>query len=102
MSTYIKLSTLQYPFHEGDLTIDSANSSEYALVQETNCPEYDIDTQMCEWGQPEQINGEWRMTWRVRDLTNSEIEKRKTPKPVEYGNRPCFWDESTLSWILVR
>jgi len=96
MITYIKLSTLEYPRHEGDVEIYSENKSDYALVQETECPEYDFNTQTCEWGNPKCIDGQWYMTWNVRNLTESEIAKQNSEIPFDLFHH--FWDEETLSW----
>lgn len=97
MSAYIKLSTLEYPFHSGDIKIES----DYALVQKTDYPEHDLTTQVCEEGPPNQIDGQWFTTWKIRNLTQSEIAKQNTPKPVDCGSRAYYWDELTTSWILI-
>ena len=39
-----------------------------------DAPVFDDATQRCGEGAPEQVNGQWRMTWVVRDATPEEIE----------------------------
>lgn len=81
MSAYIKLSTLEYPRHEGDIAIDPAGAQDYALVQWVEPPVFDRATQRCYEIAPIEINGTWTMQWSVRDATPDEIqEANKTPK----------------------
>ena len=74
MSSYIKLSTLEFPRHIGDIEIDPAGMDDYAHVEWVEMPEFDHQTQRCIAGQPEQIDGIWYRTWVVRDATPEEIE----------------------------
>ena len=86
MTAYIKLSTLEFPRHEGDIRIEHPEITEdqtgdtfpcpdtYAPVVFVDQPEYDQETQRCELGTPVNENGEWRMTWVVRAATPEEIE----------------------------
>ena len=75
MTTYIKLSTLEYPRHVGDIALDSSGMSDYAHVEWTAEPEFDRATQRCIEGAPAQTDGVWYMTWVVRDATPQEIER---------------------------
>jgi hypothetical protein len=87
MSSYIKLSTLEYPRHEGNIRQEYPEITEdqtgptfpcpdtYALVQETPEPEI-TDTQVTNEEAPVCINGVWRRVWSVRDLTAEEIAIR--------------------------
>lgn len=87
MSSYIKLSTLEYPRHEGDIRREHPEISEdqtgptfpcpdtYAPVVETPIPETS-DTQTAYEVSPEQINGVWTRVWVVRDLTTEELDYR--------------------------
>ena len=77
MTAYIKLSTNEYPRHAGDIAIDP--TGEYAIVQWVDRPTFDRETQRCVEGVPEQIDGQWRMTWIVRDATPEEIEIANRP-----------------------
>lgn len=88
MSNYIKLSTLEYPRHEGDIRLEHPEITEdqtgdtfpcpdtYALVQETSMPSFNPDIQTCFGGAPIQENGVWKMTWIVRNLTPEEIQAK--------------------------
>lgn len=79
MNAYIKLSTNEYPRHEGDIAVDPDGASAYAEVIWVDMPEYNSSTQICSEGSPVQVDGQWKMTWQVRDATAQEIE---------YMNRP--------------
>jgi hypothetical protein len=74
MSAYIKLSTLEYPRHIGDIEIDPAGMEDYAHVEWRDPPEWDILTKRCEEAAPVQENGLWHMTWVVRDATQWELD----------------------------
>lgn len=74
MSTYIKLSTLEYPRHVGDIAIDPQGSQDYELVQWVDRPEYNHNTQICYELAPKKINSIWLMQWAVRELTEEEIQ----------------------------
>ena len=83
MSAYIKLSTLEYPRHAGDIQLDPAGPSNYAPVECVDAPAYDYATQRCEEKAPVQIDGKWYMAWVVRDATPQEIEQAN--KPYRFG-----------------
>ena len=83
MSAYIKLSTLEYPRHEGDIRIEYPDIREdqtgstfpcpdtYALVTWVDNPTVRHDERYYE-GLPELVDGTWRMTWLVRPATQEE------------------------------
>jgi hypothetical protein len=87
MSSYIKLSTLEYPRHEGDIrsehpeiTVDQTGPTfpcpdTYALVEETPMPEI-TDTQNLTELAPVCVNGIWRRVWGVTELTPEELAYR--------------------------
>ena len=78
MSAYIKLSTLDYPRHAGDIAIDPAGMADYALVNWTDRPSFEPAMQRCSEAAPVQDEaGNWKMVWSVRDLTAEEIQQRK-------------------------
>jgi len=79
MSAYIKLSTLDYPRHIGDIEIDAAGMADYAHVEWRDPPEYDKATQRCGETAPVQENGVWHMVWAVRDATQEEIDYANNP-----------------------
>lgn len=88
MSAYIKLSTLEYPRHEGDIRLEHPEILEsqtgdtfpcpdtYALVVTTERPTINPETQLAYEMQPTQVNGIWTMVWAVRDLTSEELQAR--------------------------
>lgn len=95
MTTYIKLSTNEYPRHAGDIAIDP--TGEYAIVHWVDQPAFDSATQRCNEGAPELIDGQWRMTWTVRDATQSEIARASTPIPND--NKRYSWSNEQLAWV---
>lgn len=88
MTAYIKLSTLEFPRHEGDIRLEHPEIAKgqpgdsfpcpdtYAVVGWVEPPMYDAKLQRCEPGQPVNENGAWHMTWVVRDATPEEIEEQ--------------------------
>jgi len=74
MTAYIKLSTNEYPRHDGDIAIDPAGAADYEAVQWTEPPVFDGTTQRCLEGSPVQEDGIWKMTWVVREATQEEID----------------------------
>jgi len=89
MSAYIKLATLEYPRHEGDIRLDHPEILEsqtgdtfpcpetYALVVPTQRPTFDFATFKCIEGAPMQTDGVWQMTWVVVPLTQEELDYRQ-------------------------
>ena len=86
---YIKLSTLEFPRHEGDIRLEHKDILEsqtgdtfpcpntYAPVAYVQPPEVS-ETQVYESGNPIKDElGNWKITWTVRDLTAEEIQSRK-------------------------
>lgn len=67
----MKLSTKEFPLHEGDIALDP--TSEYVLVEPTDSPEHDIKTHICTLGKPVNENDVWKMTWIVRERTEEEL-----------------------------
>ena len=88
MSAYIKLSTLEYPRHEGDIRLEHQEIREdqtgatfpcpdtYALVTQTDRPNFDSATQAVYELAPVQNNGTWTTVWAIRALTDEELEAR--------------------------
>jgi hypothetical protein len=86
MSEYIKLSTLEFPLHEGDIRLEYPEIREdqtgdnfpcpdtYAKVEYVPFPDFDYTKQIAELDQPIQIDGVWTMRWKLRDLTQEEID----------------------------
>jgi hypothetical protein len=87
MSSYIKLSTLEYPRHEGDIRLEYPEITEdqtgdsfpcpdtYALVKETTAPEFNFATQVCYETAPVQIDSVWTQQWAVRSMTDEELQR---------------------------
>ncbi len=86
MSTYIKLSTLEYPRHIGDIAIDPAGEADYALVEWVDPPQI-AENQIHYEGPPENVNGVWKMTWVVKTLTEEEIAERARKTAELMNNR---------------
>jgi hypothetical protein len=88
MTTYIKLSTLEYPRYEGDIRLECPDILDsqtwpnfpcpdtYALVTPIQFPSYNEATQCAEEIAPIQIEGVWTQQFLVRDLTTEELEAR--------------------------
>jgi hypothetical protein len=87
MTTYIKLSTGEFPRHIGDIEIDPSGISDYAIVTSVEPPEIDINLQKCFSGPPQQINGIWYQTWIVQDLTPEDLEQRKNFLDQQKNNK---------------
>jgi hypothetical protein len=86
MTYYIKLSTSEYPRHEGDIRLEHPEILEsqtgdtfpcpdtYAPVEFVPQPEV-TELQTIKLGVPAQDEaGKWKATWIVRDLTPEELE----------------------------
>lgn len=88
MTAYIKLSTLEYPRHEGDIRNEHPEINEdqtwpdfpcpdtYALVEWVEPPAADWSAkEVAEQLPPEQVGGTWKVQWRVKVLSDEEYEK---------------------------
>lgn len=84
MSAFINLNTLEYPRHAGDIELDP--NGEYAPVIWVDPPEYNDAREFAYEGPPEQKNGEWHMTWLVRDLTAEEMANRDAVLAANRGD----------------
>lgn len=88
MTAYIRLSTLEYPRHEGDIRLENPEILEtqtgatfpcpdtYVLVTPIDTPEYNRETQTFEELSPTQIDGVWTQQFLVRDMTAEELDTR--------------------------
>lgn len=84
---YIKLTTLEYPKHIGDIWLEHPELTgqmdvcppTYAKVHWIDPPNYNPETQEIYQDSPlKNINSTyWIMHWKVRDLTEKEIEEKK-------------------------
>jgi hypothetical protein len=76
MSAYIKLSTLEYPRHIGDIEIDPAGMADYAHVEYVAAPAFDPYTQQITQKPPEQRDGQWFMVWQVAPIPEAEMAEK--------------------------
>jgi len=80
MTIYIKLSTGEYPRHQGDVRLEYPDMGDvfvlpetYAHVQSTEPPDHNRITQRAVETPPIEIDGQWVMQWLVRDATQEEL-----------------------------
>lgn len=100
MSAYIKLATLEYPRHEGDIRLEYPDILEsqtgdtfpcpttYAIVKVTPHPVINVATQRCVVGQPVLCDDMWSMTWLIRPATPEEIEYRASVNVLDQPGAP--------------
>ena len=79
MNIYIKLETLEYPRHPGDIRLehpeigeDFVCPSDYAEVQSTPPPDFISGEQYPFELPPTESNGVWVMNWAVHTYTQEE------------------------------
>jgi hypothetical protein len=88
MTAYIKVSTLEYPRHEGDIRLEYPEIAEnqtgdtfpcpdtYMLVRSVQVPECNYEFQTVEELPPTQTDGAWTQQFLLRDLTAEELQAR--------------------------
>lgn len=76
MSTYIKLSTLEYPRHIGDIEIDPAGPTDYAPVQWVEPPSFNPATERIRQLTPVQTDGQWSTAWEVYPIPFDEMASK--------------------------
>lgn len=76
MSTYIKLSTLEYPRHIGDIEIDPAGMADYAHVEWVDPPAFNRETQRCTQLLPQRQGDQWFMVWQVAPIPEAEMSQK--------------------------
>lgn len=99
MSAYIKLSTLEYPRHQGDIRLEHPEIGDkfvcpntYAEVLWVDAPEINYESQICYEIAPQLKDGQWIMVWEVRDLTEQDkIEK------IEFYKKATFFYQQDLT-----
>ena len=89
MSLYIKLETLEYPRHEGDIRLEHPEITEdqtgetfpcpptYAKVEFSPFPDHDPATHKFVELLPENVDGVWSQKFQVVPLTEQEIADRE-------------------------
>ena len=75
MSAYIKLSTLEYPRHIGDIELDPSGMADYAHVEWVEPPIFNTSTHRLYEKAPEQRDGRWYMVWEVTAIPDEEGAK---------------------------
>ena len=86
MSAYIKISTLEYPRHIGDIWLDHPEfkgkqvdgqytfPETYAIVEDVELPIFDSSKQTIFEIKPILKDGKWYKVWDVRDYTQQELD----------------------------
>lgn len=84
MSYYIKLSTLDYPKHQGDIRLEHPEIGDeficpdtYAEVLDKEKPNYDFKIQTIYEDPPSLIDGKWYKNYVVRNYTQQELDHIK-------------------------
>ena len=92
MTAFIKVSTGEYPRHEGDIRLEHPEilesqtgdtfpcPSDYAIVEVTAPPSFNYSTQQVTEGQPEFVDGVWRTTWVVAEAPPQSFVAEETQK----------------------
>lgn len=75
MSAYIKLSTLEYPRHIGDIEIDPAGMADYAPVEWKDPPKINFKRERVRNIIPIQQDGRWVTNWEIVPIPDSEEAK---------------------------
>lgn len=92
MSTYIKLSTLEYPRHIGDIEIDPAGMADYSIVEWVDRPQINVARERLSIGAPIQVDGQWRTNWVITQIPDSEqatkVREQRNAKLAE-----CDWTQ---------
>lgn len=92
---FIKLATLEYPRHEGDIRAEHPEilesqtgdtfpcPSTYAPVYWVDRPAHDTFSEWCQEGPPVQVDGKWYMNWVVSkipdEILGKNIRNRRRP-----------------------
>lgn len=72
MSTYVKLSTMEYPRHIGDIQIDPAGMADYALVEWVDPPQYNSSIEYLS-NEPKKEGTTWKISWKVLPIANEVL-----------------------------
>lgn len=101
MTSYIKLSTGEYPRYEGDIRLEHPEITEdqtypnfpcpstYAPVVMDEMPQFNNETHSSELLYPENINGVWRARWSpIRPFSPAELSTQARIKAHEESLRP--------------
>jgi hypothetical protein len=103
MAYYLNIETNEYPRHDGDLqllgwTKGTPLPENWVEVENTEQPVIS-DLEFCVEEFPTQVDGIWKRTWAVRNLTSDELEQRNTPYPRE--GTMFQWDSIKKEWKAI-
>lgn len=80
----------EYPRFQGDLELAFPNWHEgddlpagWRVVNTSEVPELDYETEIAEEGMPVEIDGAWHQNWQVRKLTEEELARKNAPKTAK-------------------
>ena len=98
---YLKLSTMEYAFHEGDIRLEHPDIPKdqtgdtfpapegYALVKQTAPPKHNPRKQYLTQSTPIKVGKVWQSVWVVNDMTPEQVaELAEARKPPVRKNRP--------------
>lgn len=106
MTTYIKLSNLEFPLHEGDIRLEYPEISEsqtgenfpypdsYARLVYGDKPTYDEATQYLKLLHPYQSGSVWKVDWEVWQLSVKQIEYNKREEEQWLQKRAISFPQS--------
>jgi hypothetical protein len=95
MSSFIKLSTLEFPFHEGDIRLEYPEIDEsltgdtfpvphsYAKVIVNDSPIPNGPYSVVYPLPPQQFDGVWYVNWSIRNMTDEEKDRRQIQNGLE-------------------
>jgi hypothetical protein len=87
MTTYVKLSTMEFPRYNGDIQADPAGAEDYAPVTDTPPPDFNPERETLAYGVPEQRNNVWYVTWVVNpypdEVGASRVRSERNAKLAE-------------------
>lgn len=85
---YIKLETLEFPRYQGDIRNEHPEIGEefvcpktYAPVYEEPVPQFDIETQKPVYDAPKNLDGTWKVGFKIVPLSPVELAVR-ADKPL--------------------
>jgi hypothetical protein len=117
---FIKLATLEYPRHEGDIRAEHPEILEtqtgdtfpcpatYAPVHYVDQPEFNELLQYCRESTPVQIDGQWFINWSVTQKPESALgaeirTKRKfLIEPTDWTQGKDIPDSVSAPWAVYR
>jgi len=78
MTTFIDTETMEWPLHEADLFLRYGAEIPASIHRLIILPqEGAISGQTYDRNHPIQVDGDWILTWTIRDKTSEELQKEK-------------------------